>query len=106
MKVRELLELVDTVKTNSVDDALKTRWIADVEGRVLCELHKADPTQLDLVIGEDYELSVPDAYAKMYVAYLVSMLEFVSGNYEAYGRMRSEYEQAFSMYARYLIRNR
>jgi hypothetical protein len=38
--------------------------------------------------------------------YLAAMIEFVAGNYEEYSKLSAEAEAAFTLYAKYCIRNR
>ena len=105
MTVREILDVIDTTVKNEADEALKVRWIKDVEGRVLCEVLKRSPDELGAVLSEDDVLSVPEAYAGMYVIFVASMIEFSKGNYDAYAKLCKEFERAFELYARWHIRN-
>jgi len=106
MKVREVIENLDNLKGNSVDDGLKYRWIGEVEGRVICEIHGEDAEKITVSVSEESELSVPDAYAGVYTFYLLAMLEYAEGNYSGYDTMKKEYEAAFNSYAKYVIRKR
>lgn len=105
MIVRELLETVDAIKENEISDVLKYRWINDVEGRVLCEIHKLSPSAVKTVISEDDVLSVPEPYTVLYVLFLVSMIEFARGNYSNYSRLSVEFEKSLEIYAKWFIRN-
>ena len=106
MKVRELLELVDAAKPNEITDSVKMHWINDVEGRAFCEIRGKDPKEFAPLMGEDGELSIPDAYAVTYQLYLTAMIELFAGNYTAYETVNALYEAALATYARYVIRNR
>ena len=105
MTVREMLDVIDSTVHNEVEDALKVRWIKDVEGRVLCEIGKRPPEELKEVLSEDDVLSVPEAYARVYLLFAVSMIEFSKGNYDGYARLTAEFERALELYARWYIRN-
>ena len=105
MTVREMLDVIDATMPNEVDDALKVRWIKDVEGRVLCEIFKRSPDEVRKVLGEDDVLSVPEAYARIYVLFVVSMIEFSKRNYDGYAKLCAEFEKAFELYGRWYIRN-
>lgn len=106
MKVREILELIDAGKHNELDAEIKMRWINDVEGRVACEIMKKEATEYAPLLGEEEELSIPDAYVRVYLLYAWAMIELLAGNLESYGAMNRNYESEFMMYARYVIRNR
>ena len=58
MKVRELLEALDATRPNELSDALKLRWINDVEGRVQCEIHKKMPQNVKFVVSEEDTLTL------------------------------------------------
>ena len=105
MTVREILDIIDAMSPNDIDDAIKVRWIKDVEGRVLCEIFKRSPDELKSALGEEDVLSVPEAYARIYMLFVVSMIEFSKRNYDAYAKLCAEFEKAFELYARWYIRN-
>ena len=105
MTVREMLDVIDATVPNEADDALKVRWIKDVDGRVLCEICKRSPDELKDVLGEDDELCVPEAYSRVYLLFVVSMIEFSKRNYDGYAKLCTEFEKAFELYGRWYIRN-
>lgn len=106
MTVEKILSIVDAVKKNSVSGELKCRWIADAEGRVLCEIHRLSADALPNICEYDYELSVPEPYCELYVFYAVAMLAFIGGKYDEYAAASEKYESAFASYAKYYIRTR
>ena len=103
--VRELLDIIDSTVKNEVDEAIKVRWINDVEGRVLCEICKRSPAEVKRVVSEDDELFVPEAYSMLYVLFVVSMIEFAGGEYGNYAKLSTEFEKAFELFGRWYIRN-
>ena len=106
MKAGELIAIVDAVKPNDISEDIKLGWLGDAEGRVLCEIKKESVKDVTLIACGDDELSVPSPYSKMYSMYLVAMICFVKGEYEAYVKANQQYERAFSDYAKYCIRTR
>ena len=106
MTVKKLLEQVDHVKENEVCDEVKIGWIGDLDGRVQCELLKRNDDELTLPVGEEDELSVPDAYCGVYLLYLIAMIELSLGNYDAYIKLIKEHEYALEIYAKHIIRTR
>lgn len=106
MTAGELLKNLDSVKTNELCDDLKFRWINDVEGRVLCEIHKISPDRVKEIVSETDELTVPEPYSNLYILYLAAMIEFAGGNYSAYTELSAEFEKALLIYAKWFIRNR
>lgn len=106
MTVGKILELFDSFKSNELCDSVKIGWISDVEGRILCEIHKMPPEAAVLPKGSEDNLTLPESYARVYLLYIAAMAEFVGGNYDAYTKINGEFESALAMYARYYIRNR
>jgi hypothetical protein len=106
MTVENMLATVDAMKPNELCEEVKIRWLCDVEGRVLCEIHKQPPESVKLPESEKATLTVPDAYSRLYSLYLAAMIAFTAGNYEEYTALSTEAEAAFMLYAKHYIRNR
>lgn len=106
MTAGELIAVVDAIKENDVSDEIKLGWIGEAEARVKCEICGVDARELDEKLSGDHALSVPMPYARLYTMYLLSMLCFLGGEYEAYNKALGEYEQAHREYGKYYIRNR
>ena len=106
MTVEKAIAITDEIKENTQHEETKLAWINEVEGRIFCELLKNDPSDFKPHISIEEELFLPEVYARIYILYLVSMVSFKNSDYEAYSRAMIEYENSFSEYARYLIRNR
>lgn len=105
MVARELLEIVDAMKENDVPDQLKFIWINEIEGRVHCEIFKKSPESFKSIVSEDDILTVPDPYVSLYMLYLVSMIEFVQGDYANFAKLTVEFEKSLSIFAKWYIRN-
>ena len=106
MTIGELIVSVDSLVSNQVGEAQKYRWINDIEGRVLCEIHRENPKEIKELTYDSDELCVPAPYSGMYSLYLVAMIEFFSGNYDEYTTAIAEFERVFTAYAKYYIRSR
>ncbi len=100
-----MLDIIDSTKENDVDEGLKIRWLGDVEGRVMCEVHKVMPESVKPIVSLEDELSVPEAYSMLYVLFVASMIEFSKGDYGDFAKLSLEFEKAFELYARWYIRN-
>lgn len=105
MTVGELIVSVDGLVENHVGEAQKYRWINDVEGRVLCEIHRCPPGRIQVLCDDSDTLTVPAPYSNMYEWYLVGMIQFFSGNYDEYTVAMTEFERVFNSYAKYYIRS-
>jgi hypothetical protein len=106
MIVRELLEMLDSVKPNKISDNVKMRWINCLEGRVHCEIFKEQPANKPYVVSENDELIVPDEFSDLYLRYLVHMVEIAYGDISIYKAAKAEFDEAFERYAKFVIRNR
>lgn len=106
MTVREVLEYVDSTKPNNVGDLLKTSWIGEAEGRVLCEICKIDPQAVPEIVREEDNLSVPKPYARLYAFYVMAMIELSEGNMSAYNSLYGHFEKAFVEYGKHFLRNK
>ncbi len=106
MKVSEILELVDAVKSNDFSDSVKIRWLNDVEGRVLCEINKKKPCEISELKGSEDILSVPAPYSRLYLFYLAAMIDFSKADGAAFSRSNEAFETAFEEYAKYVLRSR
>jgi hypothetical protein len=106
VKVEQILALADEMKSNSLSDSVKIGWIADVEGRILTEIHKKMPEHTSLPKRSDDQLTLPEVYARVYLLYITAMIAFVEGDYSAFSRINAEFESALAAYARWFIRNR
>ena len=106
MKVSEVLELVDAVKSNQYSDGVKISWLNDVEGRVLCEIHKKKPEEIKAIRGSEDVLSVPGPYSRLYLFYLAAMIDFAIGDHTAFSRSNAAFEIAFEEYAKFVLRSR
>jgi hypothetical protein len=104
--VEKILLLVDSTVENEICEETKLGWLCSVEGMVLSEIHKKRPEEIVLPRRGDDSLILPDAYASVYLHYLLAMVELTKGNYEGFTKMNAEFEKAFSTYGRYYIRNR
>ncbi len=106
MKINEIISIADALKTNELSEEMKLGRLNDVEGRVFCEIYQKPPSEFHGAVSLTDELSVPAPYSRMYVLYLLAMIAFSRSEYELYERMLIDYENVFSEYARFYIRNR
>ena len=106
MKASDIINLVDSVKSNEIGEDVKFNWLSEANARVLCEIAGKSPEAIVRITGGDDELYVKSPYSRMYSEYLLAMVFFVGGEYDAYLKAYSAYEKTFLEYAKYCIRNR
>ncbi len=106
MTVRELIDMADAVKANELQEQIKLRWINDIEGRVFCEIYKGSPDAFSPRVSDSETLFVPEPYSSVYLPYLIAMIAFAKGEFEAYHNAMIEYEASWLTYAKYYLRSK
>lgn len=106
MTVEKILEQFDAAKSNELGDSVKIGWLAEVEGRILCQILGKSPDEVTLPKGSGDTLALPESFSRVYLLYLAAMIELYGGDHSAYATINREFEEELSSYAKYLIRNR
>ena len=106
MTVGNILEAFDAFKENDFSDQVKIAWIGDVEGRVLCEIHKMSPDMVTLPKSSEDNVTLSECDMRTYLLYMSAMLELARGDFAAHSKISEEFEAAFHIYAKRFIRNR
>lgn len=81
MKIKDLLEEVDELKTNDIETKYKLRWLSVCEAKVIEDVLKThEPIYTETFNGYTEDdmnrtLLVPDAYADLYKYYLYAMID-------------------------------
>ena len=103
MKISKVIALADELKPNALSHELKIHYINEVEGLVQTEIMRlslADVISYDE--GDlDRELLVNAPHDKLYVSYLVAMLDFANGEYNKYSSTLELFNQHYSEYHRF-----
>ena len=60
MTVEKILEQFDALKSNQLSDTVKIGWLAEVEGRVLCQILGRSPEDVTLPKGSEDALTLPE----------------------------------------------
>ncbi len=106
MKVEKIISITDSIKKNDFSDDAKIVWLNEAEGRIAFEIFKMKPEEFRALASSEDELLAPEPYSKIYTLYLGAMIAFFKGEYNLFNKAIAEYENAFSEYARFVIRNR
>ena len=106
MKAVQIINAVDSMKPNEIGEDVKFGWLGEADARVRCEIAGELPENISPIMGGDDELYVKSPYSRMYSEYLLAMIFFVGGEYDAYLKAYSAYEKTFVEYAKYCIRSR
>lgn len=104
--VREVLEALDAIKPNEIADSVKISWLSDINGKILCEICGFKVDELPNISGEEDCLSVPVPYSRLYLLYLIYMIDFCGGDSSGYEKTKKEFDNAYNEYAKWYIRNK
>ena len=105
MKASEIIAVVDALKENYVGDDIKLEGINFVEGRVFCEIHRGKAEDFNKVTSFTEQLSIPAPYSNVYVLYVLAMVAFSNGEDALYRSLMSDFDKAYSEYAKYCMRS-
>ncbi len=104
MTVKEIIDYIDKLRPNSFDFATKLIWINEVEGMVQSEIMKRPLDKISVLVDKNDYVSVKHPYTQMYGFYLVSMIDFFSGDYVKFQNSSAAYNDALKLYAKYVAR--
>lgn len=104
MTVKQIIEYTDKLKPNSFDFDIKLVWINQVEGMVQSEIMKTPIDKIEMMTGEDDVLSVGHPYSQIYSFYIISMIDFFSGDFVKYQNSSAAYNDAMKTYSKYVLR--
>lgn len=106
MTKSDVITFVMAVKPHELDDAVMLRLLDELEEKIHCEIYgkAARAQQYGAVTFE--QLSAPAPYDGLYWKYLVAMVDFLTGNHDAYAVSYAHFQSAYADYARYVQRQR
>ncbi len=92
----EIIQLVHQMRPNDLDDQLLFFWLSNLEYRVLYEVFEGedgDQPQGELQVGPPHD--------DIYWTYLVSMVDFATGDVQAYAHSSALAEKAWKNFRKY-----
>ena len=107
MTIETCMNLVDTMKPNGVERAVKLRFLGEIEGRVRVELLEEEPDgqwDLDPDTATDRVLSAPHPYDQLYPLYVMAMMDYVGGDVARYENGAALFNAAYQSYGKWLKR--
>ena len=104
MTVKEIIDYTDKLKPNSFDFETKLAWLNQVEGMLKSEINKMPVNDIEMLTDEEDTLCAPHPYAQIYSFYIISMMDFFSGDLEKYRNSSVAYNDAMRTYAKFVAR--
>lgn len=107
MTIESCMNLVNAMAPSRLDDAVKLRFLGEIEGQVRVELHGELPDAVaafDTSTPKDTELCVPHPYDQLYWMYLLAMMSYISGDIIRYENAAALFNAAYQNYGKWLKR--
>ena len=107
MTIAKVLAAADAVKPNAFSEEVKLQWINEAEGMVQTDvLLRAidDVVTYEWPTDENTELLVKPPHDKLYLAYLIAMIDFTNGEYNKYANTVAMFNTHLSEYAAWFQR--
>ena len=107
MTQKEAIALASTMRPHVLPEELLSRFLAELEGRVETEIHKATGRKKPTFVHtKNPRFSVGAPYDRLYWTYLVAMIDLTVGDMESYKLSHALFTEAYGAYARYYQRTR
>ena len=106
MTKNEVLALVAELRPHEHSEAVMLRWLEELEKKIALEIHGRSPDYPPYTVASHEQLSVKAPYDRVYWTYLVSMIDFVSGELEVFDRSNALFKEAYADYARFAQRHK
>ena len=104
--VNKAIERALKLHPDSIDDAVKCRWLSELDGKIMREtMHNDSFKGYSFPEDGDTELIVKQPYDNIYELYISAMSEFFSGELGAYSASAILFEEAYSEFRKNYIRN-
>ena len=107
MTIENCLKLVDAMMPNGVSDSVKLRFLGEIEGKVRVELLGEEPDG-DMDFHDETPkgmvLCVPHPYDQLYLLYVMTMLDYISGDVARYENSAAIFNTAYQSYGKWLKR--
>ena len=107
MTIESCMKLVDAMLPNRVEDSVKLRFLGEIEGKVKVELLGYSPEETDTFDSEtpgDTELCAPHPYDQLYWLYVLTMMDYLSGDLGRYENGATMFNAAYQGFGKWLKR--
>lgn len=108
MTIQDAITETDELKPNQYETGMKLRWLNDIEARVyedILSVRDESPVEecpkYNLESDFDLDLLVPDRYAKLYIYYLMAMVDFHNAELDRYNNSMIMFNSAWDDFAGY-----
>lgn len=108
-KISEIIARVDAYKPNDFSEAMKLKWLNDLDGKIGLDVFLMDITeirarQLAYPEGMEQEPLVTFPHEDIYDLYLAAKIDYENGEYNRYQNTMAAYNEAYGNFVRWLAR--
>lgn len=110
MTIGKVIRLADALKPNAIGREQKYQYINEVEGLVQSEVMLLVSDDIvtydcDATGADDTVLLVKPPHDKLYIAYLVAMIDFANGEYNKYANTIEQFNTYYAEYHRWYFKH-
>ena len=103
MTINEAITMADEMKPNMMSNAVKVRFLNEIEGKVHAEVimkhvhspEEADPPIYDVNTDQGTQMLVPAPYDMLYVYWIMAQIDHLNQEMDKYNNDRSLFENAW-----------
>lgn len=105
MTVKEAIATADEMRPNSLESAVKQKWLSDLEHRIYSEIYLTHEnedipfTDFDS-FGNETVLFAPPPYDELYTLQLCAMLDFYHAEYDRCNNDTKLFDSLYTAFAR------
>lgn len=108
-KFSEIIARVDDYKPNDFSEAVKLKWLTDLDGKIgldvfLMDIAEIRARQLAHPEGMEMEPLVTFPHEDIYDLYLAAKIDYENGEYNRYQNTMAAYNEAYGNFVRWLAR--
>ena len=110
MTAQEAVNELDVYSPNTLDEAIKYRWLSTAERHAREILNSYEGMEYKYIelspdADKDETLAVPDMHAELYKYYLLAQINLLYGDTGKYNVFAQLYETALGEFRRWCVRN-
>lgn len=106
MTISEVFTDVDELMPNQYDDAIKIKWLNELEGKILREIFEINEFKpYNLSDDIDTELTAEEPYSNIYRLYIMLQIDYANAEFTRYAQSLAMFNQAYTDYSNFMNRN-
>ena len=109
MTIAEALQTADALRKNQLTEAIKIRWLTELEGRILAEIAGLVPEKIPVFnehTPQILRLFAPAPYDRVYWTYLMKMIDYAAKDAGAYQMSAAIFKEAYEDFAKWYHRTK